>query len=78
MTEDKTTHDTYRKLKYFYDNKTLVHFKDFNNVFYNGEILDLDEKHLTLVLNERRKGEMPILLEHINPNSIFKFKEFSA
>ena len=75
MTNDKIAHDTYRKLKYFFDNKIKIHFKDFNNVFYNGEIVDLDGIHLTMVLNERKRGTLPFLLEQINPDSIFKMEE---
>jgi hypothetical protein len=74
MTNDKMTQDTYRKLKYFFDNKIDVHFKDFQNIFYNGTIIDLDEKNASLVLNERVKGMLPILLEHINSMTIFKFE----
>ena len=78
MTNDKIAHDTYRKLLYFFENKLLVHFKDFSGVFYNGEIIDLNEKKLTLVLDERVKGMMPLLLEQINPETIFLFKEGKA
>lgn len=75
MTNDKIAQDTYRKLAYFYEHKLAVHFKDFNNVFYNGTIEDLDEAKKVLVLNEKVRGMMPFLLEHINPESIFLFKE---
>ena len=67
--------ENFRKLSYFYENKINVHFKDFNNIFYNGAILDLNEKKLILILRERMKGEIPILLEDINPDSIRKFEE---
>lgn len=65
----------YRKLLYYFENKIPVHFKDLNKIFYNGLILDLNEEKLTLVLKERTRGEIPILLEDIDPNSITKFKE---
>ena len=75
MTKDKIAHDAYRKLKYFYDNKILIHFKDFNEIFYNGEIIDLDEKILSMTFKERVRGVIPFLLEEVNPDSIFMFKE---
>ena len=65
----------YRKLIYFFENKLKVHFTDLDKIFYNGIILDLNEPKLTLVLNERIRGTIPILLECINPNSIEEFKE---
>lgn len=75
MTNDKIAHDSYRNFYYFYKNKIKVHFKDFDERWYNGLILDLDKEKLTLVLRERVKGEMPILLEKVNPDSIRKMKE---
>ena len=65
----------YRKLLYFFENNLQVHFKDVENIFYNGLILDLNEEKLTLVLRERVRGSIPILLEFINEDSICKFKE---
>ena len=65
----------YRKLVYFYENKILIHFKDLEDIFYNGLILNLDrEKHM-LILNERVKGDIPIALEDIKPDSIRIFTE---
>ena len=65
----------YRKLLYYFENKIHVHFKDLDDIFYNGLILDLNEDKLTMVLYERVRGSIPILLEFINPDSICKFKE---
>jgi hypothetical protein len=65
----------FRKLLYFYENKLPVHFKLNTGEFRNGTILDLSESKLTLVLKERVFGEMPFLLEEINPGTIKMFKE---
>ena len=65
----------YRKLLYYFENKIKIHFKDLDEIFYNGLILDLNEEKLTLVIQERVKGEIPFLLENIKPDSISKFKE---
>lgn len=65
----------YRQLLYFFDNKIEIHFKDLDKIFYNGLIIDLSEQKLTMVLAERVRGTIPILLENINPNSIQEFKE---
>ena len=78
MTNDKIAQDIYRKLIYFFENKIKIHFKDLDNIFYNGLILDLNEEKMTLVLQERIKGIMPIILEFINPNSIREFEEVGA
>jgi len=75
MTKDKIAKDSFRKLIYFFKNKIKIHFKDMDNIFYNGLIIDLNENKLTMVLDETIKGTMPILLECINPESIRKFKE---
>ncbi len=72
MTDDKAKR-TYRKLYYFYENKIPVHFKLETGEFRNGEILDLDHKKLTLILREFVFGEIPLLLEDINSDSISKF-----
>lgn len=72
--KNDTAKEVYRKLLYFFDNQIWVHFKDLDGIFYNGLILDLNEEKFTLVIKERIRGTMPFLLEHINPNSIEKFK----
>ena len=74
MTKDKIARDSYRKLIYFFKNKIKIHFKDFDEIFYNGLILDLNEEKLTMVFAEHIKGTMPILLEFINPDSIRKYR----
>ena len=65
----------YRKFLYFYENKIKVHFKDVDGIFYNGLILDLNENKLTLVLQERIRGSIPMLLEYVDSDSISEFKE---
>ena len=65
----------YRKLSYFYENKIMVHFKDNDDIFYNGIVLDLNRKNHTLILNERVKGNISIILEDIKSNSICEFTE---
>ena len=65
----------YRNLLYYFENKIKIHFKDLDNIFYNGLIIDLNEDKLTMVFHERVRGEIPFLLENINTNSIAKFKE---
>jgi len=74
MTKDKIANDSYRKLIYFFENKIEIHFKDFDEIFYNGLIIDLNEDKKTMVFKERIKGMMPILLEFINPDSIRQFE----
>ena len=65
----------FRQLSYFHDNKIKVHFKDLDDIFYNGEIVDLNENKFTMILNEKVRGTIPILLECIKTDSIVKFKE---
>lgn len=65
----------YRKLIYFFENKIQIHFNDLDHIFYNGLIIDLSEDKLTMVLKERVKGTIPILLENIIPHSIKELKE---
>ena len=74
MTND-IAYNSYRSLLYFFENNIPVHFKDLDNIFYNGLIVDLNEKKLTLVLHERVRGEIPFLLENIKTDSIAKFEE---
>ncbi len=68
----------YRKLIYFYENNILVHFKDIDDIFYNGLILNLNREGHVLILKERVKGEIPITLEDIKSDSISKFTEVGA
>ena len=65
----------YRKLEYFFKNKLRIHFKDLKDSFYNGSIIDLNEEKLTLVIQERVNGIIPMLLEDIKPETICEFKE---
>lgn len=71
---DEKGERNYRKLLYYYSNQIWVHFKNLDGIFYNGQILDLNEDKLTLVLQERIKGDMPFLLEQIDTDSIAAFK----
>ena len=66
----------YRKLSYFYENKILVHFKDNDNIFYNGLIQNLNREDHTLILDERVRGNIPIILEDIKSDTICEFTEF--
>jgi len=72
---NETGQNNFRKLIYFSENKIKVHFKDLDNIFYNGLILDLNEIKLTLILQERVRGIIPFLLEQIQTHSIQEFKE---
>lgn len=65
----------FRKLSYFFENKLKIHFKDLDDIFYNGLIVDLNEATLTLILQERVRGIIPIILEQIQSDSIQEFKE---
>ena len=67
--------ENYRKLLYFFEKKIKIHFKDLDDIFYNGVIIDLDQEKLCMVLRERIRGTLPILLEFIKPDSIVEFKE---
>lgn len=66
--------NNYRKLLYYYSNRIIVHFKDLDKIFYNGLIVDLNEEKLTMILKERVRGEIPVLLECIDSNSIEAYK----
>lgn len=74
INENEIAIENYRKLVYFFKNQIKIHFKDLDEIFYNGVIIDLDEKKLCMVLKERIRGTLPILLEFIKPNSIVEFK----
>jgi len=61
-----------RKLNYFYVNKIPVHFTNGYGTFFNGTILNLNEKEKSMILDERMLGETPFLFEDINEDSITK------
>ena len=66
----------FRKLSWFYKQKLPIHFCLLNQFGWkNGEILDLDEAKLTLVLKEFKEGELPFLCEEINISTIKQFKK---
>lgn len=65
----------YRKLLFFFLEKIPVHFKLETEEFRNGNIIDLSEEKLTLVLDEFVMGHIPFLLEDIKEESISQFKE---
>ena len=60
----------YRKLLIFFERKIPVHFRKVNGGWANGNITDLNEKMLTLVLEEFEDGMQPFLLEEIETDSI--------
>jgi len=65
----------YRKLIYFFENNIIIHFKDTNNIFYNGLILNLDREKHTMLIEERVRGNIPIILEQIKSDTICEFRE---
>ena len=65
----------FRKLLYFFENKIPLHFSLHSGGWKNGEILDLNEEKLTLVLREFVEGDLPFLLEDIILESIKPFRE---
>lgn len=73
--ENELGKQVFRKLVYFNENKIPIHFSLISGGWKNGEIINLNEDKLTLVLNEFVEGELPFLLENININSIVKFRE---
>ena len=74
--DDELGSKVYRKLLWFFENKIPIHFCLLNTYGWkNGKIIDLDEKKLTLVLDEFVEGKLPFLLEDINLDTIKKFKE---
>lgn len=60
----------FRKLNSFLQVDIPVHFKLLDGKFRNGIILDLDLNKCTLVLKEDMLGNLPILLEEIDIESI--------
>ena len=73
--ENELGKQVFRKLVYFQENKLPIHFNLISGGWKNGEIINLNEDKLTLVLNEFVEGELLFLLENININSIVKFRE---
>jgi len=71
MTDDKN--EVYRKLLYFYKNEIAVHLKLFSGVWRNGIISSLNREEKMIILKEFVVGEIPLLFEEINPNTIAKF-----
>jgi len=64
----------YRKLSWFYSQKLPIHFCLLDKFGWkNGNIVELDEKRLTLVLDEFKEGKLPFLCEEINIDTIKKF-----
>lgn len=53
------------KLKFFKENKKLVHIRCNAKRFYNGRILDINFKRRLMVIMDLRIGEVPILFEEI-------------
>ena len=55
-----------KKLKYFFENKTLIHVSCNNKRFYNGTILLIDLKKDLFVISDRLIGDIPILFKEVN------------
>jgi hypothetical protein len=66
----------YRKLVYFYNKKSPVHFCLVNGPGWkNGIIKELNPKEYSLTLDEFKEGELFFLLEEISINSIRSYKK---
>ncbi len=63
----------YRNFLYYFEKRIAVHFSLENEEWHNGTVIDINEKKLTLVLMEFKKGELPFLLEDIKEDSIKPF-----
>jgi len=68
----------FRKLLYYFENKVPVHFCLIRGGWKNGDILDLNEKKLCMVLREFVEGELPFILEEIDFNSIKAFRRVTG
>ncbi len=74
--EEEIGKKVYRKLLWFYEKKIPIHFCLLERYGWkNGEIIDLNEKKLTLILKEFKEGKLPFLLEEINIDTIKAFKK---
>ena len=66
--------NVFRKLSWYYSQKLPVHFCLLDKFGWkNGDILDLDEDKLTMVLKEFKEGDIPFLLEEISIDTIKRF-----
>jgi len=75
---NETGKQVFRKLSYYFENKIMVHFCLIRGGWKNGEILDLNEKKLCMVLKERVEGDLPFILEDIDVNSIRPFRRLGV
>lgn len=64
----------FRKLEFLYKNKIPVHFSLVRGGWKNGDILDLSEHKLTVVIKEFKEGILPFLCEEIDFNSIEEYR----
>lgn len=65
----------YRKLLYYFEKQIPIHFCLVRGGWKNGEIIDLNEDKLTLVLKEFKEGVLPFLLEEIDIYTIKAFRK---
>ena len=63
----------YRKLLYFYENQLVIHFKLISGEFRNGIIRNLNREEAVMNINEFKIGDISVLFEDINENSIEKY-----
>jgi hypothetical protein len=63
----------YRKLLYFYDNQLVIHFKLLSGEFRNGLIRDLNREEGVMNIKEFKMGDISILFEDINGESIVQY-----
>ncbi len=71
--KDEIGQSNYRKLLYYFENKIKIHFKDSDNIFYNGLILEHSDKHL--IMNDRVVGDVFVFYSEIK--KIDNYKEIS-
>lgn len=65
MNNDKDNDTILKKLEIYFLRQSLLHIDCFDGRFYNGVLIEVNDVKEFVILNDRKLGEIPILLEEI-------------
>lgn len=65
MNNDNDNDTILKKLEIYFLRQSLLHIDCFDGRFYNGVLIEVNDVKEFVILNDRKLGEIPILLEEI-------------
>ena len=77
MTDENTKHEEilFKKANIFLNEKTIVHLKKFNGIFYNGRLFEVDS--MSLKIHDRMDGIKKVFFVEIKSLDEYEIEDDS-